>query len=320
LNKININKEKANIEELIIDKPKLKIIRPNNDLPYYDYNIPFITIKKSKFDKEDNKTLIVKSKVLNYSSRKLKALTRFLIGKSVEQAILITSSIGSKGAKYANDYLEKIKKLYEKENNNEIKYFYIIKEAYVGTKTGTKRPFPRAKGKADIRVSARCRINFKVMKVPAKDHLQKLALGETDISFSEAIKCKLFNENASISDIKKNASFLTTKGRNYRATQYKRLIYYLRKRYYEQYQIKLSNLFVGEEIKRNLGENLIKYMNMLPINNDEFNSLNPLEKAKCEIRESFYDTFVKKLSKQQEVSLDLEKRKNLHQEKMRNFQ
>jgi len=319
LNRIDLNK-KSNSDPIKIEKPKLKIIKPNTELSYYDYNIPFITIKKSKFDKENKKFLVVKSKILGYSSRKLRPLTRFLIGKSVDQAILTTSALGSKGAKYAKDYLEKIKKLYEKENQHQLKYFYIIREAFVGTKTGTKRPFPRAKGKADIRMSPKCRINFKVEKVPAKDHLQKLALGETDISFVESLKCKLFNENASLSDIKKNAFFLTTKGRNYRANQYKRLIYYLKKRYYEQFNIKLSSLFVGEEIKKNLGDNLIKYMNMLPISDEEFNSLNPLEKAKCEIRESFYGTFVEKLSKQQENSLDLERRKNLYQEKMRNYQ
>lgn len=242
-----------------------------------------------------------------------------LVGKSVDQAIILSQSLNSKAAKFAKDYLQKIKDLYEYENKFELKYFYIIKEAYVGKKNGSKKPFPRAKGKADLRVSPKSRINFKIVKVPAKTQLQKLALGETDITFAEAQKCKLFNENASLADLKKNAFFLTTKGRNYRSQQFKRLIYYLRKRYYESHKIKLSNLFVSEEIKKNLGENLITYMNMLPISNEEFNSLNPLERAKCEIRESFYETFVQKLSKKDENSLDLERRKNLYNEKMRNY-
>ncbi len=233
---------------------------------------------------------------------------------------MLCSSLNSKAAKFAKDYLEKIKKLYENENKHELKYFYIVKEAFTGKKTGTKKPFPRAKGKADLRVSAKCRVNFKVEKVPAKEYLQKLALGEADVSFAEAQKCKLFNENASINDIKKNAFFLTAKGRNYRKTQFKRLVYYLKKRYYESHSIKLSSLFVAEEIKKNLGDNLVRYMNMLPLSAEEFNSLNPHEKAKSEVRESFYETFVQRLSKQQETALDMERRKSLYNEKMRNYQ
>lgn len=243
-----------------------------------------------------------------------------LTGKSVDQALIICSNLNSKAAKFSKDYLEKIKKLYENENKHELKYFYIIKEAWVGRKTGTKKFFPRAKGKADLRVSAKCRINFRVAKVPAKNQLEKLALGQADLSFTEAYKCKLFNENASLADIKKNAFFLTTKGRNYRKTQFKRLVYYLKKRYYESYKIKLSSLFVEEQIKKNLGDNLVRYMNMTPISNEEFTSLTPHEKAKNEVRESFYETFVQKLSKQQETSLDLERRRNLYNEKTRNYQ
>lgn len=324
MNKINLKQPnqttQANSAPEKTEKPKLKIIRPNTELSYLEYNIPFITLKKSKFDKEEHKHLIVKSKVLSYSARKIKPLARILTGKSVDQALMICSSLNSKAAKLSKDYLEKIKKVYEHENKHELKYFYIIKEAFVGRKTGTKKPFPRAKGKADLRVSSKCRVNFKVVKIPAKTQLQKLALGETDVSFAEAQKCKLFSENASLADIKKNAFFLTSKGRNYRKTQFKRLVYYLKKRYYENYRIKLSSLFVSEEIKKNLGDNLVRYMNMLPISQEEFNTLNPHEKAKSEIRESFYETFVQKLTKHQENSLDMERRKSLYNEKMRSYQ
>lgn len=322
MNKINLKTQQntTNTVYTISEKPKLKIIKPTTELNYLEYNIPFITLKKSKFDKEDQKHLIVKSKVLSYSARKIKPLARVLTGKSVEQGIMLCSNLNSKAAKFAKEYLEKIQKLYESENKHELKYFYIVKEAFVGRKTGTKKPFPRAKGKADLRVSAKCRVNFKVVKVPATSQLQKLAVGETDLSFSEAQKCKLFNENASLNDIKKNAFFLTAKGRNYRKTQFKRLVYYLKKRYYESCKIKLSSLFVAEEIKKNLGENLVKYMNMKPISAEEFNGLNPHEKGKCEVRESFYETFVQKLTKQQETALDMERRKSLYNEKMRNYQ
>lgn len=320
---LNISNEKVQMEE----KPKLKIIRNdkntnniNNQIKYLDYNIPFIMIKKSKFDKEENKCLVIKSKILNYSMKKLKPITRVLSGKTLNHALKISETLTSKGASIAKDYLDKINKISEEENKHELKYFYIVKEAFLGKKTGTRKPFPRAKGKADIRVSAKCRINFKIMKVPAKDYLKKLALGETDMTFAEAQKCKLFENNASLNDIKKNAFFLTSKGRNYRATQFKRLIFYLKNRYYESHKIKLSSLFIAEEIKKNLGQNLLAYMNMLPTSPEEYNSLSPNEKAKSEIRESFYETFVQKLSKQQETTLDLEKRRNLYNEKMRNFQ
>jgi ribosomal protein L22 len=324
LNKINLknnsNTSTTDSSYIKTEKPKLKIIKPHTEISYLEYNIPFITLKKSKFDKEEQKHLIVKSKVLSYSARKIKPLNRVLTGKSVEQAIMLCSNLNSKAAKYAKEYLEKIKKVYENENRHELKYFYIIKEAYVGRKTGTKKPFPRAKGKADMRISAKCRINFKVAKVLASNQLQKLALGEADLSFSEALKCKLFNENASLADIKKNAFFLTAKGRNYRKTQFKRLVFYLKNRYYESYRIKLSSLFVAEEIKKNLGDNLVKYMNMHPISAEEFSGLTPHEKAKSEVRESFFETFVQKLTKQQDTSLDLERRKSLYTEKMRNYQ
>ena len=177
-----------------------------------------------------DKILVVKSKILSYSSKKMKHLTRLFVGKSVEQAIILSESLNSKGAKFAKEHLEKVKKIYENENKNELKYFYIIKEAWVGKKNGTRKPFPRAKGKADLRVSPKSRINFIVSKIPARNHLQKLALGEADVTFAEAQKCKLFSENASLSDIKKNAFFLTSKGRNYRAHQFKRLVFYLKKR------------------------------------------------------------------------------------------
>ena len=324
MNKINLknnsNTSTTASSYIKTEKPKLKLIKPHTEINYLEYNIPFITLKKSKFDKEEQKHLIVKSKVLSYSAKKIKPLNRVLTGKSVEQAIMLCSNLNSKAAKYAKEYLEKIKKVYENENKHELKYFYIIKEAYVGRKTGTKKSFPRAKGKSDMRISAKCRINFKVAKVLASNQLQKLALGEADLSFSEALKCKLFNENASLADIKKNAFFLTAKGRNYRKTQFKRLVFYLKNRYYESYRIKLSSLFVAEEIKKNLGDNLVKYMNMLPISAEEFNVLTPHEKAKSEVRESFFETFVQKLTKQQDTSLDLERRKSLYTEKMRNYQ
>ena len=250
----------------------------------------------------------------------MQPITRILVNKSLEQALRISQTLTSKGAKFASEYLEKIKKIHDEENKNSLKFFYYIKEAYVGKKKGNAKPFPRAKGKADLRVSPRCRINFKIVKIPAAQHLQDLSIGKTDITFAEAQKCKLFNENATLADIKKNSFFLTSKGRKYRAEQFKRLVLHLKKRYYENNKIKLSNLFIADEIKKNLGENLNKYMNMLQISDEEFNSLNPLERAKNEIRESFYETFVQKLSKPQESSLDLEKRKNLYSEKMRNYQ
>ena len=277
-------------------------------------------LKKSKFDKVDKKELTIKSKILDYSSRKLYPFCKLIVGKSIDEALKICEVTSSKGAYYAKNYLNKIKTLTEHENKYQLKYFYIIRECYVGTKKGTRKPFPRAKGKADIRTQQKSRINFKITKVPAEEKLKEIALGEGVLSFSEAAKSKLFLENASLSDIKKNAFFLTSKGRNYRNAQFKRLIYYLRKRYFELNDIKLSRLFIAEEIKKNLGKNLIQYMNNLPIEEKEFDELNSFEKGNNEIRESFFETFVKTISNKQEVTIDLERRRNLYKNKIRDFE
>lgn len=277
-------------------------------------------LKKSKFDKEEKKTLTIKSKILDYSARKLAPFAKLLVGKSIDEALKICEVTTSKGAHYAKNYLTKLKNLIEHENKYQLRYFYIIRECYVGTKRGTRMPFPRAKGKADIHTAQKSRLNFKVTKIPAEEKLKEIALGKGVLSFSEANKSKLFTENASLSDIKKNAFYLTAKGRNYRHQQFKRLIFYLRKRYYENHEIKLSKIFIAEEIKRNLGKNLLQYMNNLPIDEKEFNELNNFEKGNHEIRESFFETFCKEINKKQSIAIDLEKRRALYKEKMRDFE
>merc|ERR1711957_699836 len=87
-------------------KLKLKISSEATKINYLDYNIPYIMLKKSKFDKEEKKTLTIKSKILDYSARKLAPFCKLLVGKSIDEALQICETTHSKGASYSKDYLK----------------------------------------------------------------------------------------------------------------------------------------------------------------------------------------------------------------------
>jgi len=114
-----------------VEKPKLKIINPNQNSnsnniaeSYYPVgDIPFFTLKKSSFKKRPKGTIpAIKTGDLDYSSDKLNNVCKLIRGKYIRNAIEILQAENTKGARIIREeleeYLEKVEKKRKKQEEN----------------------------------------------------------------------------------------------------------------------------------------------------------------------------------------------------------
>jgi ribosomal protein L22 len=246
-------------------KPKLKIVTPveNILLPYYD--IPYCTIKKTKFDKKEKEKVIkIRTKSIGYSAYKLNDVCRMIRKKSIHFALDITNGSSTKGAelvkKTIESFLDKLK--LERQNREdrgivtiEDNHFkeWEIAEAYVGKKKGISIPHQRAKGRMFMITKPITWLNLVLRRVDGVEAYQKVLLGKSDPTFAYSIRQYLFLKNATLRELN-NYSFITTsKGRFYRRVQFGRLITLLRERLHKKHGILLAREVIENHLKKDLG-------------------------------------------------------------------
>lgn len=150
---------------------------------------------------------------------------------------------------------------------------FRIAEAYVGRKKGHQLPNPRAKGKMDLITRPYCKLYIKLEKVENEKFFKELALGKADFTFANSMRSFLFTNKANLRQIRSLSFITTARGRTYRKNQIKRLISYLRVKYYKEKGIKLS----AEIIERYLTSNLGSALNFLNRRHDAISESDKLQ-------------------------------------------
>ncbi len=314
LGNINMNTE---------TKPKLKIVNhESNVLPYYD--IPFCTIKKSKFDKVENEKIIkVQTKVFGYSAYKLNNACKLVRNKSLYNALDYVNSNNSKGTQKIKETLTGFIKNLDKEKKSreengivkDIDNHYTewrVAEAYVGKKKGMVIPHQRAKGRMVTITKQKARLNLVLKRVDGVDAMEKVAIGKADASFAFNVRQFLFVKNATLSELRSMSFITTSKGRKYRNMQFNRMVTYLREKIHKKYGKLLSREVIESQLRKELAFTL-------DLNNpkSEYNSvarfanLTPSEKLKV------ITTPVEQEAKDNPVDKDYKEREEMFNKKVR---
>jgi ribosomal protein L22 len=256
-------------------KPKLKVVNRNFEIQtsflnkdQFDYlpqkDVPLCIFKESSVQHEPKKNLIhLTSDFSRYSSYKLNESCRIIRGRLLSNALDLLNYDQTKGGRLIKEslegYMKNIEKRREKAKSrgeevetNE----YKIVEAYVGRKKGHKVINPRAKGRVDMVTRPNCKLFIKLEKVDNEKFFKDLALGKADFTFANSLRAFLFTNKASLRQIKSLSFITTARGRTYRKNQIKRLVSYLRLKYYKEKGIKLSVDVIHNYLTSNLGSAL----------------------------------------------------------------
>jgi ribosomal protein L22 len=292
-----------NINTNIVNKPKLRIVKPNESIiPFVD--IPFCNFKKSKFDKDPNEKLVImKSKLLKYSAYKLNASCMNIRKKRLLHALTIIENDPSKGGQLIKEYLQKFITRNQKNEekradkglvNDKPYHEWEIAEAYVGKKNGAKIPRPRAKGRMFFITRHYSRLNLVFRRVDAVEASRTVLTGRADPTYAYFTRQYLFFTNASLREINSNSHITTSRGRMYRRVQFKRMITLLRERFNKRHGVLLSRVAVEENLKKyliTLDKTRVSYDRLL-----RYQSLTPSEKLKAIVDDKFREELDKKTS------------------------
>ena len=256
-------------------KQKLKIINSNIEIRLSDSiqdntdylpqrDIPLCIFKQSSADYKSKQKLIhITSEFLRYSSYKLNDSCKLIRGRYLSNALDLLNFDHTKGGVFIKEILTEYIKNQEKKKDKaksrgeepEINEFRIA-EAYVGRKKGHQLPNPRAKGKMDLITRPYCKLFIKLEKVENEKFFKELALGKADFTFANSLRSFLFTNKANLRQVRSLSFITTARGRTYRKNQIKRLISYLRLKYYKEKGIKLSAEIIGRYLTMNLGSAL----------------------------------------------------------------
>jgi ribosomal protein L22 len=264
-----------NTEQKESTKPKLRIVNRNlhiqssftnkDELDYLPQkDVPFCVFKESSVQHKPKEKLIhITSDFIRYSSFKLNDSCKLIRGRYLSNAVDLLNYDHTKGGKFTRDILENFLKNKEKKRDNaksrgeepETNEYRIV-EAYVGRKKGHQLPNPRAKGKMDIITRPYSKLFIKLEKVDNEKFFKELAVGKGDFTFAHSLRSFLFTHKANLRQIKSLSFITTARGRTYRKNQIKRLISYLRMKYYKERGIKLSAEVISKYLTANLGSAL----------------------------------------------------------------
>lgn len=279
-------------------------------IPHLD--IPFCTYKNSHSEPKE-KVILYKSRIFQYSSFKLNEVCRQLRGRSITYALEFVKQCDKKGAGLIKEYLEKFIRLKEAEqeqvrssNPNYADAIYnplfkidqgnwIISECYVGSKKGMKIPMNRAKGNMNIITKSLSRVNIKFKQISKEKFFEQVTLGKADPAFAETVKQYLFLKNAPLSELRELSYITTSRGRHYRKVQFRRLISFLKDKYFKKHGIMISGDVIESYLKKEIGSQY-EWFNVRSLYStvNKFNKLNTDEKTKLLIEDEFYKKIVKR--------------------------
>jgi len=176
------------------------------------------------FDKPeiDAPSWIARKFEIDYSSEKLMATAHGLRGCHINQAIEAMNASQRKGGPIVSSVLRAAKK------NGTVKGFdpdrMYVKEVFVGRKNGGKKLEIKGRGKMGVQTKPISSLTVRLEERPMEFMIRDVLSGEADPGIGHAMRQQLFQANADYEDIKKFSHFLTSKGRYYRRTQFKRLV------------------------------------------------------------------------------------------------
>ena len=208
--KVNTVKEAA-VSDLDLLQQKLAKVTPEP---------PLVTIFNTEKPHKHLYSRVKKN--IRHSAYKLAIWLNTIRGLSINHAIDATSASNTKAGKMVLSLLRDIeRRAVSRQINTEELFIYT---GTAGKALGHKKIEWKGRAKVGFWKVPKSSIRITVWRKTTEDHLTEILTGKTDPGLATLLRSRMIQTKANLEEMQSLGYMLTSKGRHYRSTQFKRMV------------------------------------------------------------------------------------------------